>query len=96
MRSCFNSIVVRLKEIDFNALLNAYQGFNSIVVRLKEEYIVPATLNHTCFNSIVVRLKVNKKNFARHLIAGFNSIVVRLKGDAINALACSFWYVSIP
>ena len=56
---CFNSMIVRLKDLLGQLCQSEKLGFNSMIVRLKERsahvYAVPLL----SFNSMIVRLKVS-------------------------------------
>ncbi len=75
-RSCFNSILVRLKEADVQTIANEMCGFNSILVRLKEFNDDAVKYVHSRFNSILVRLKE------------YNYRIVRIS----DAVSIPYWF----
>ena len=55
---CFNSLMVRLKELEDAFLAMPVSGFNSLMVRLKVMTLNIKLVNYLRFNSLMVRLKV--------------------------------------
>ena len=55
--ACFNSMIVRLKDVRSTSRRNSFLSFNSMIVRLKVFQSSPLTRPHNCFNSMIVRLK---------------------------------------
>ncbi len=57
LQICFNSNMVRLKDLLADELLEEWIGFNSNMVRLKATNVFQDSLLSLCFNSNMVRLK---------------------------------------
>ena len=93
--SCFNSIVVRLKDGIETYSSSEISCFNSIVVRLKVSTDGDVRSVLLRFNSIVVRLKGLCGRVLWPPSRRFNSIVVRLKGQYRRTFRIGK-HVSIP
>ena len=57
--SSFNSLMVRLVELQLNKLISGLQSFNSLMVRLVAHLHTLNQLTVDCFNSLMVRLVVS-------------------------------------
>ena len=65
----FNSILVRLKALDYIRVNAKHESFNSILVRLKDFETPYTDYPHMRFNSILVRLKALWHNIHRPRMA---------------------------
>ena len=93
---CFNSILVRLKDVHMAYLKKRAVSFNSILVRLKEKAI-PIYLNLlSSFNSILVRLKAHVGASLEIDSSTFQFHTGSIKRNLFGSLCISRIRVSIP
>ena len=102
-KKCFNSTMVRLKEIYRPQGMTFIDCFNSTMVRLKDDETILMMHKTACFNSTMVRLKartINKKilyktraiSTRRKLSLGVKVVNVRLckiHGGLTTARGCA-------
>ena len=75
----FDSILVRLKDVDSRHVLLPLLGFRFHTGSIKSSHLTSNCIGNLCFDSILVRLKVDLVHGCDADSVCFDSILVRLK-----------------